>query len=120
MAAPNINSFNTLTFKAAVGALTTSLATLVANAGGSNKMIEIVSIFLSNIDGTNSCHSTVTLQRGGTDYRLVYQVVVPAGAVLVPVLKDSPVHLEESDTLRGSAQNNGDLEYVVNYREYTT
>lgn len=121
MAAPNINSFTTLKFLSVEGAVTNAMADALANAAASGKMIEVVGVYVSNIDGVNACHYTLIFKRAaGAEIRLVYQVSVPAGAVLVPVLKDSPIHIEEDCKIRHQAQNNSDLEFYIAYREYTT
>lgn len=48
MAAPNIVNVSTITGKRAVGALTTSAATIISNAASSGKMMKNNTLIVSN------------------------------------------------------------------------
>lgn len=117
MAAPNIVGVTTITGKTAVLAVTTTATAIVSNSGGSNKVFKINSLSIANVDGTNNAEATVDLYRGGTAYRLLYTVVVPADSTLVAISKDSSIYLEEGDSLRVTANANSDLEAVCSYEE---
>lgn len=120
MAAPNIVNTATMTLEVAGGALTTAAATIVNNAISSNKVVKIVSLYVSNIDGTNSADVTINFYTqddiGGTAYAIASTVAVAADSTLVVIDENSPVYLEEDNSLGGLASANNDLEYVVSYQ----
>jgi hypothetical protein len=120
MAQPNIVNTATLTLEVAAGALTTSAATIVNNAVSSNKAVKIVSLYISNIDGTNAADVTINYYTqddiGGTAYAIASTVSVAADSTLVVIDENSPVYLEEDNSLGGLASATGDLEYVCSYQ----
>lgn len=120
MAQPNIVNTATMTLEVAGGALTTSAATIVDNAVSSNKVVKIVSLYVANVDGTNSADVTINFYTqddiGGTAYAIASTVAVPADSTLVVIDENSPVYLEEDNSLGGLASANGDLVYVCSYQ----
>jgi hypothetical protein len=107
MANPNLFSTTTITGKTAVNTVTTTVGTVVANAGSSGQIYKINSMYVTN-NGTTDVTVTVDLRRSNVSYYLVYQVVVPAKSTLIAIGREGSFYLEESDTLRieGSADNN--------------
>lgn len=117
MAAPNMVNMTSLYGKTAVQAIGTTATAIVTNTAGSNKVLKINSLIVSNIDGTNNAELTVDLFRSSVAYRLAYTVVVPADASLVVISKDANIYLEEGDSLRLMANVVGDLEGICSYEE---
>ena len=121
MAAPNVVNTATLTFKVAKGALTTSAATIVNNAAASHLAIKIISLYVANIDGTNSADVTISVYSqddvAGTATAIVSTVAVAADATVVVIDESSPIYLEEDMSLGGLASANGDLVYVASYQQ---
>jgi hypothetical protein len=115
MAAPNIVNVSTITGKTAVQAVGTSATAIVTNSSGSNKVLKINALYVSNVDGTNNADITVDLFRSSTAYRIALTVVVPADASLDVISK--PIYLEEGDSLRLTANAASDLEAVCSYEE---
>lgn len=115
MSAPNIVQVSTITAKTAVTAVSTSATNIVANSAGSNTVVKINTLIISNVDGTNSANVTVDLYRDSTAYRIAYTVAVPADSTLVILDKSSGIYLEEGDTLRATASATSDLEAVCSY-----
>lgn len=115
MAAPNILSATTHYSKTAVLAVTTSATAIVANAGGSGKVLRINGLWISNIDGSVAADITVDLYRSSVAYRLAFTVSVPADATID--LLSKTLALEEGDSLRLTASANGDLEAICSYEE---
>ncbi len=113
MAAPNIVNVATITGKTAVQAVTTSATAIVSNGSSSNQVLKINALYVANIDGINNAEITVDLFRSSVAYRIVSTVVVPADAVLDVISK--AIYLEEGDSLRLTANANGDLEAVCSY-----
>lgn len=121
MAAPNIVNTATMSLKVAKGALTTSFATLVNNAISSNLAIKIISLYVANVDGTNSADVSIDVfdqdDVGGTGTAIASTISVAADSTVVIIDESSPVYLEEDMSLGGLASAIGDLEYVVSYQE---
>lgn len=121
MAAPNVVNTATLNLKNSNGALTTSAATIVNNAISSNLAVKIVSLYVSNVDGTNSADVTINVYSqddvGGTATAVASAITVPAKSTVVIIDENSPIYLEEDMSLGGLASATGDLEYIASYQE---
>ena len=118
MAAPNLVNVSSIygkTMGAALG--TTTTTSLLANSAGSNKLLKINSIIVSNVDGSSAATTTVSWYDGTTDYRLARTVTIPANSTLVLLGKDAPIYLEEGHSIRGGASAASDLEIVISYEE---
>lgn len=121
MAAPNIVTTTAIYGKTTSGALTTSTVSLLSNASGSGKVFKVNSIIVANVDGANAAAATISYNNGaaggGTNRRIVFTVTVAADATLVALGKDTPIYLEEANSITGSSSANGDLEYIISYEE---
>ena len=118
MAAPNLVNVSSIYGKTMGAALSTTTTTsLLANASGSNKLLKINSIIVSNVDGSNAADATISWYNGTTDYRLARTVAFPADSTLVVIGKDAPIYLEENHSIRGGASAASDLEIVISYEE---
>tara|TARA_Y100001963_G_scaffold158595_1_gene258796 strand:- start:5297 stop:5665 length:369 start_codon:yes stop_codon:yes gene_type:complete len=118
MAAPNLVNVSSIygkTMGAALG--TTTTTSLLANSAGSNKLLKINSIIVSNVDGSSAATTTVSWYDGTTDYRLASTVTIPANSTLVLLGKDAPIYMEEGHSIRGGASAASDLEIVISYEE---
>lgn len=117
MAAPNLLSATTSNGKTAVVAVGTSATTIIANSAASGKLLKILSLYISNVDGAASADVTVDVYRSSTAYRLCYTVAVANDKALIVIGSDAPIYLEEGDTLRATASASGDLEAVCSYTD---
>lgn len=118
MAAPNIVNVTSILGKTTAAALDTTLTTsLLANAASSNKLLKLNSIIVANKDGSSAADVTISWYNGSTDFYLAYTVTVPADSTLVVMGKDSPIYLEEGQSIRGGASANGDLDVIISYEE---
>ena len=118
MAARNIVNVTSILGKTTAAALDTTLTTsLLANAASSNKLLKLNSIIVANKDGTSTASVTISWYNGSTDFYLAYTVDVPADSTLVVMGKDSPIYLEEGQSIRGGASANGDLDVIISYEE---
>lgn len=115
MAAPNVVNVATITGKTAVQAVGTSATAIVTNSSGSNKVLKINALYVSNVDGTNNADINVDLYRSSTAYHIAKTITVPADASLDVISK--PIYLEEGDSLRLTANAASDLEAVCSYEE---
>jgi len=118
MAAPNILNATSIYGKSVGASLDTTLTTDILTCG-SNKVLKVKSIIISNVDGTNSASATVYFYDSSASarYSLAYTVNVPADASLVVLGQDSPLYLEESDQIEAGASASGDLQIVISYEE---
>lgn len=115
MAAPNIVNVTTITGKTAVQSPTTTPTDIVSNGAGSGQLYKIDSLVISNINGVTAANVTASLYRSAVEYRIAYQIVVPAAGSLVVIGKDTMLYLEEGDTLRLTAGTNSYLQAVCSY-----
>ena len=115
MAAPNIIGATTITGKTAVLSVTTSPTDILANAAASGKVLKCNTLLVANVDGTANASVNVEVYRSSTSYYIAYTMTVPAGATLD--MLTSPLYLEEGDSLRLTANVNGDLQGVVSYED---
>jgi hypothetical protein len=115
MVAPNIISPTTINGKTAVLAITTSPTAIVTNGSGSNKVLKIDQLLITNVNGTANATVTVDLFRSSTAYDIAYLMTVPAGATLDII--SSRIYLEEGDTLRLTASINSYLDGVCSYED---
>ena len=122
MTAPNIVNVSTITGKTAVVDLSTTNATLVVeNVAASGKVFKINSLYVSNVDGTDTAEITISLYSedniGGTATEIVKTVSVPADATLVVISKDTAIYLEEDKSIGATASEASDLKVVCSYEE---
>ncbi len=122
MANPNIINATSILGKSAVVDLTTTGATsVVSNASGSNKVLKINSLVVSNVDGTNAADITISYYSaaalGGTATQIVSTVSVPADASLVVIDKNTSIYLEEDKSIGATAGAANDLKVVCSYEE---
>jgi hypothetical protein len=120
MANPNIVNVTSILGETVVGALTTTLTTvLLTNAASSGKVYKVNSIMISNVDGTNAADVTLDLALNelgtSTAYSIATTISVPADATLNLIDKNSSFYLMENRSLIGGASANGDLEYLISY-----
>jgi hypothetical protein len=118
MAAPNIVNVTSIYGKSMGAALGTTLTTDILTCS-SNKLLKINSIIVSNVDGTNSADVTVYFYDNSTSvrYAIASTVAVPADSTLVVIGKDSPIYLEESDSIEAGASATSDLQIIISYEE---
>lgn len=117
MALPNLNRPSSVVGRNATQAIGTSAADIVANGAASNKSIRIVSLYVSNVDGTNSASVTVSVWNGTAARHICNTVAVPADSTISVITREDLVYLNEGDSLRLTASATGDLEAVCSYEE---
>lgn len=122
MTAPNLVSPTTITGKVATVSLTTTSATSVlSNAASSNKCLRVVSLIVSNIDGTNAYNISINHYSaaaiGGTATEICSTVSVPANASLVVIDRSTALYLEEDKSIGALAGTASKLKVVCIYEE---
>jgi hypothetical protein len=117
MANPNIVNISQMLGKTAVQSIGTSATAIVTNTGGSNKVLKVNSLIVSNIDVTNTCDLTAYVVRSATSYALASTITIPSDATLVVISKDTTIYLEEGDSITLLASAAGDLQAICSYEE---
>lgn len=118
MANPNIVDVTNILGKVAGLDVTTAPTDIILNSSGSNKILKINSLIISNIDGTNAADITADVYKNqANSFYLAYTISVPADSTLVVISKDTSIYLEENDSIRLSASANSDLSAIVSYEE---
>lgn len=115
MAAPNIVNVSSIIGKTALVSIGTTETSVVANAGGSNKVFKVSSLYVSNIDGQVPANISIYVTRSATQYYVAYTISVPADSTLDILSKH--LYLEEGDTLYALASASGDLQIICGYEE---
>ena len=113
MATINIVDVSTITPFMSTGAITTGNTEIVDVAA--EYVAKINSLWIANIDGTNSATVTVSVSadNGSNYYAIASTIAVPADATLVLIDKTNSIYLDETDLLRVTASANSDLTYTV-------
>ena len=117
MAAPNLVNVSSIYGKTVGAELGTGNTNIVIC--GSDKLIKVNSIIVSNVDGSSSFDATVVFYDASqtSNFHIAKLVTVPAKTTLVVVGKDSPVYLEESDKITAYASAASDGNIIVSYEE---
>ena len=97
-------------------AISDGAGTDVYTGPGGSKQAVVHSIYVSNIDGTNSADVTITAKNlvGDAFRHIAKDVPVPAGSTLV---LDKPIDLSFSGVIHMTASAAGDLETVLGILE---
>jgi len=113
MAAPNFKSLSLINGKSSPKAVTVAAADIVANPNGSNKVLKVNALYISNTTA-GDLKINVTFKRGVTSFHIANDIVIPKEASLDLLRKH--VYLEENDSIqvKGSAVG---LEALAAYEE---
>lgn len=114
MANPNLFQINNILGKTAVGAVTTTVSTLITNASASGDIYKVNSVLISNSSG-NDITITMDLYRSSTAYYIAYQVTVPSRATLLLSGREQSFYLEEGDALRFTGSVDTNITAVASY-----
>ena len=115
MPAPNIVSPTTITLKSIRSTVGTAAITLVTCA--SDRALKISTLYAANIHGSNAADVSARIDVSGTTHAICSTVSVPADASLVIVDRNTPVYLEEGQSLQVTASATGVLHIVGSYEE---
>lgn len=118
MAEPNIVNVTSIYGRTRGYQLGTTANTTTLSCS-SNKVIKINSIIVSNVDGTNDADVNIDFYDSSATvaYAIAHTITVAADSTFVALGKDSPIYLEEGDTVRAWASAAGDLEMIISYEE---
>lgn len=114
MSNPNIINVSSIYGQTSVLTLSTSATAIATNSSGSNSVLKINSLNISNTSGSASS-VTVDLYRSGVAYLITNSITIAANSSLVVITKDTGLYLLEGDTLRVSSSINSTLQAVCAY-----
>ena len=113
MANPNIVGVTAIYGYTAGLAVPTSASAIVSNAAASGLVYKINALYVGNINTSTPYKITVSVVKGSTPYRMLYQASVPAGAGLDVLSK--AIYLQEGDSIQLTADTVSTLEAVCSY-----
>jgi hypothetical protein len=116
MANPNIVNVTAIYGKTALATLSTVTANIVTNASGSNTVLKMNNIILSNYSSL-TVSANVILNRSSTLYFLGGNVSVPAFSTLVLVAKDTSLYIEEGDVIQANVSANASITMTASYEQ---
>jgi len=116
MADPNIVNVTSIYGRTMGSNLNTTTSTALLTCG-TNKLIKINTILVSNIDGTNDATVSCYFYHSdaGQSRSIATTVNVPADSTLVLIDKNTSIYLQESDQIRAGASANSDLTMIISY-----
>ena len=115
MAAPNIVSPTTITLKNVASTVGTSAITIVTCAA--DKALKVSTLYAANVEGSNAGDFSARVSDGTSTHAICSTVSVPADASLVVVDRNSPVYLEDGDSIQVVASAAGVIHVVASYEE---
>lgn len=115
MAAPNLIQVTSVYGRTTSTAVGTAVTVIVSNPTASNKSYKINSLYIANIDNSLTARVSVDHFRSGTSIRLIDRMTVAAGDSLVALSRDTSIYLEEGDSIRCYADQNGLVHLVCSY-----
>lgn len=114
MAAPNIVNVTSIKGKTAMLAVTSNPTAIVTC--GTNTVLKINGLFITNIHASSTGLLTVDISRSGTIRHLAKNIAVPVNE-MIDILGNKSIYLEENDFLRVTCDANSVLESVCSYEE---
>lgn len=114
MAAPNLLGTTAVTGKTALATLSTVTGNVLVNLADSSTVGKINTVMLSNYTNA-TVTANVSINRSSVNYTLAGNIGVPAFSTLALVGKDTPIYLEEGDTVQANVSANSSISMTVSY-----
>ncbi|NBR24970.1 MAG: hypothetical protein EBU08_14590 [Micrococcales bacterium] len=114
MANPNIVGVTTITGNTAVSNVTTIFSNVITNSSGSNSVIKLNNIIVSNYSAS-TISASIKLNRSATDYYLAGGISIPANSTLVVVGKDTGIYMLEGDVLQANVSSNVSASLIASF-----
>lgn len=121
MAAPNIAALTIITgISTFVGLTTTNSVSFLSNASGSNKVLKVNTILAANISAITQSISVkiFNLAAGaGSSVSIASSISIPTTSTVVVLGKDTPIYLQENQSLAALAGYANSVDIVCSYEE---
>ncbi len=114
MTTPNLLTASNCVGKTYTTSLSSSTVTMITNAASSNQLIKLNTILISNFSA-NVVSTTVIYNRNTVLTYLAGNVVVPANSTLVVLGKDTPLYIEETDSIQSSCNVGSATSFTCSY-----
>ena len=114
MSAPNIVQLNYVYGNTSLYLANTVTTPYLTNVVGTNSVIKINSIFVTNYSA-NVANSYIDLYRGGIAYPISGNTQIPPNSTLVVSGKDMQFYLVEGDSLRASSNASNSVSVATSY-----
>jgi hypothetical protein len=105
LSAPNLLNISSIVAHTATTTLSSTAASAITNNAGSNTVAKIEDLILVNNNTSTALVANVfivrTIQSAGT-YYLASNIGIPPNSTLAVLGKDTPIYLEEGDSLQGT------------------
>ncbi len=114
MTAPNIVNVSSITGKSYGKVLSSTLTTEILKNDVTDSVFKINTVIVCNTNGSSGLNCTASLRKNaGTRFEFASTVFVPADSSMVLIGKDSPIYLEEDDSI--DAGGSSDLVMIISY-----
>ena len=114
MTAPNIVDVTSIIGKSYGEVLTSTTTTEILKNTDTDSVYKINTVIVCNKHGTNGLNCTAYLRKNANIlYEFASTVFVPADSSMVLIGKDSPIYLEENDSI--NAGGSSDLVMIISY-----
>ena len=124
MANPNIvavtSIYGSTTYLIPTGTSATTWTALTPSVGTVNKIGSIVATNVTGSSATITVSINSAAAGGGTNYRLAYQVTVPANASLIVVDKSTAFYLGEAQSIVVTSGTTSAIELTSSYEAITS
>ena len=119
MAAPNLLGLTVITAKTTgVGIETTNTVGILTNTAGSNKVLKINHLRVTNNSGGSSSTFNVFYQdTNNVVTGIASNFSIPVGSSIVVIDKDSTTYVEENCSINVSVANTARMTVLVSYEE---
>lgn len=114
MANPNIVNVTTIYGNTQMILGTTTLSNVMVNATGSNSIIKVNDVIVSNYSNV-AVTSNVVIQRSSVNYYLSGNISVPAFSTLVVTGKDTAIYMLEGDQLMANVSANTSAHVIASF-----
>ena len=115
MANPNLANVSSGYGRMAFQNVTTLFSNIIANAVASNTLLKVNSLFVSNIDASNTGNISVNIANTNIGYSVITNASVPIQSTIIAITKDSSVYLEEGQYMQIKASANNAIQAVVSF-----
>ena len=114
MTAPNIVDVTSITGKSYGKVLSSTTTTEILKNTDTDSVYKINTVIVCNTNGTSGLNCTASLRKNAnTRFEFASTVFVPADSSMVLIGKDSPIYLEENDSI--DAGGNSALTMIISY-----
>jgi hypothetical protein len=114
MTTPNVVNVQNINGNTVYFLANTTTTNIITNVMGSNSLIKVNTIMISNYSG-NTITANVMVNRGGTQFYINGNITVPTYSTLIGSSKDSAFYMNEGDILQANVSANTSANFMASY-----